>query len=139
MFTRTAVRRGLLILFGCVLSLGCARQNVIPPATQPATVIYVDQPATALAFAPSAVTESPAVAFSGGSGGGVLAADDRGGRQPRAFVGYESAVTEYYWLRTDDRIRFYPGQSRGSGWTGGGNYDRYERRAVTTRVGVRYR
>jgi len=77
--------------------------------------VYVDRPAAALAYAPP-------VADAGLPMEQIV---DRAPRQPRAFIGYASSVTEYFWLRTDDRLRF-----------GQGAEDRYERRAVSTRVGV---
>lgn len=128
--------RRVTILALCCAAAGCAHRRAEAPATQPAPVVYLDQPAVALAFAPPAVTSAPAVVATGGT---ALPADDRAWRQPRAFVGYDSTITEFYWLRTDDRVRFYPGYGGGYGGYGTGNHDRYERRAVTTRFGVRYR
>jgi hypothetical protein len=60
----------------------------------------------------------------------ALARDDR---QPQAFVGYAEGEAEYFYLRWDDRQSNW-----GSGHHGGGD-DRYERRAVSERVGVLYR
>ncbi len=51
----------------------------------------------------------------------------REGRERSAFLGYDEGVAEYYALRWEDR------QSDNS------FRDRYERRAVSTKVGVRYR
>jgi hypothetical protein len=56
----------------------------------------------------------------------------RAGRDVWAFGGYDEFVTEYYYVRTDDR------QASGFG-PFGFNGDRYERRAVSERVGVRHR
>jgi hypothetical protein len=47
-----------------------------------------------------------------------------------AFVGYESVTATYFYLRTDDR------QMDNSNLH---NNDRYERRAVSEKVGVTYR
>lgn len=60
----------------------------------------------------------------------------RAGREPVAVIGYESQVTEFYYLRTDDRQRFGDGFRGGFG---GGFQDRFERRAVSARIGVLYR
>ena len=78
-------------------------------------VVYEDRPAAALAYAPPVADYSLPM-------GEIL---DRSTRQPQAFIGYETLITEYFWLRTDDRFRF--GQGAG---------DRFERRAVSTRVGT---
>jgi hypothetical protein len=58
----------------------------------------------------------------------------RDGRQPEAFVGYAEGVTEYFYVRWDDRQGNW-----GTGRHGGGNYDRFERRAVSEKVGALYR
>ena len=76
--------------------------------------------AAALVFEPSVTTDLPPDA---------LARDDR---EPHAFVGYPEGVTEYFYLRWDDRQ-----SNRGHGRHGGD--DRYERRAVSEKVGVLYR
>ena len=58
----------------------------------------------------------------------------RAGRGTEAFVGYDEGLTEHFYVRTDDR------QRDGSG--GFGPFfrgDRYERRAVSVKTGVRYR
>jgi hypothetical protein len=52
----------------------------------------------------------------------------RDGREPSAFVGYDSLITTYFYLRIDDRIR-----------EGDGRGDRYERRAVSEKFGVSHR
>jgi hypothetical protein len=123
------VRFGAIILIFSLTAAGCAhQQRATAPSTQP-TVVYIDQPVVALAYAPPVAQ---------GNGYGSL---DRAGRQPQAFVGYETLVTEYFWLRTDDRFRFYTsgggrsGSGHGSGFGSTAN-DRYERRAVSTRIGV---
>ena len=57
----------------------------------------------------------------------------RDGRQPEAFVGYAEGVAEYFYVRWDDR--------QGNWGTGrhGGGFDRFERRAVSEKVGALYR
>jgi hypothetical protein len=52
-----------------------------------------------------------------------LARDDRA---PAAFAGYDSTTATYFYIRTDDR------QTSDHG-------DRYERRAISEKVGVSYR
>ncbi|MDW8263292.1 MAG: hypothetical protein RMJ35_12265 [Phycisphaerales bacterium] len=98
----------LVLVGGC-----CCAQQTAAPTTRPATIVLHDRPAAALAFAPPAGVSVPEW---------VLERTQRG---PSAFVGYESLSTEHFWLRIDDRYRF-----------GRGDYDRFERRAVSTRVGV---
>lgn len=116
------VWRGLTILAACFLT-GCSCHQPEPVAsTQPATIVYIDQPALALAYTPPAAQPLDLA---------------RTGRAPAAFIGYESMVTEFFHVRTDDRILFYPGRFDSGPGTGG--FGRFERRAVSTRVGVRYR
>lgn len=119
----------ILLLLGMV---GCAcKPAAEAPTTQP-VVIYVDRPAAALAYAPP-------VALAAGVPASPLDLS-RARRDPAAFVGYDTGLTEFYWLRTDDRVRFYLGGSGSRSGTGGGwSNDRYERRSVTTRVGAIFR
>ncbi len=51
---------------------------------------------------------------------------NRADRGPAAVVGYDELIEEVFYIRLDDRQR-------------SDGFDRYERRAVTERVGVRYR
>lgn len=66
----------------------------------------------------------------------------RGPRQPAAFVGFEEPITEYYHVLTIDRqVSGYGlpwGNGSGRGWSGGFG-DRYEREAVTEKVGILHR
>lgn len=66
----------------------------------------------------------------------------RGPRQPSAFVGFEEPITEYYHVLTIDRqVSGYGSPwsvGTGRGWAGGYG-DRYEREAVTEKVGVLHR
>ena len=117
--------RGLPILALATL-VGCACKP--PPATQPVVIHYSERPAAALAFVPPATT---------GSSDGPTLDLSRRGREPAAMVGYDSGGVEFYWQRTDDRVRFFLGRNGSSG--GGWSNDRYERRSVSTRVGVLYR
>ena len=75
--------------------------------------------AAALVFEPPVVRDVPPP---------MLARDGRG---PEAFVGYPEGVAEYFYVRWDDRQSNW-----GRGRHGG---DRYERRAISEKVGVLYR
>jgi hypothetical protein len=89
---------------------------------------YEAVPAAALVFDPPVVRQAPPIDLS------------RYGRAPEAFVGYEQGTVEYHYVRVDDRQRAGDGWNRGFGWGGSWGYgDRYERRAVSERIGVRYR
>jgi hypothetical protein len=97
-----------------------------------AEVEYEAVTAAALVFDPPVVQDEPRLEL------------NRADRQPRVAIGYEGPVTERYLIRTDDRqitdgLRGSGGRGGGRGGGGGGVYDRFERRAVTERVGVRYR
>ena len=87
--------------------------------------------AAALVFDPPVVQDEPRLDLR------------RADRQPRVAIGYDGPITERYYIRTDDRqvidgVRGSSGRGQGGGG-GGGVYDRFERRAVTERTGVRYR
>ena len=53
----------------------------------------------------------------------------REGRAPAAYAGFDDVITTHYYLFQDDRQQKW----------GGLNRDRFERQAITTRVGVSYR
>ena len=116
-----AVRRLALTLALLVLVVGCARQR------HPATVRSPD-PLTEARPAAAALVFEPAVPrdFDPQS----LSRDDR---QPQAFMGYPEGIAEYFYLRWDDRQSNWGHGHKGAG------HDRYERRAVSERVGVMYR
>jgi hypothetical protein len=78
---------------------------------------YDDAIAASLVFAPPVVAAERPMQFS------------RQGRQPEAFAGFEEIISTYYYLRVDDRQLDYNGAS----------HDRFERRAISTRLGVTYR
>jgi hypothetical protein len=89
-------------------------------------------PAAALVFDPPMIQNDPPLQLS------------RADRQPSAFLGYDGPIVESYYIRFDDRQVGYGLNGRFSGSGGGrfgasGNFDMYERRAVTERTGVRYR
>ena len=103
---------------------------------------------TSTRFAPDAFDESRAVAASALVFDPPVTLDEpqldlsRADRQPSAFFGYEEGSIEYYRLTVDDRQLGYGGggyggYGRGRGGGGGwGWYDRYERRAVSEKVGA---
>lgn len=86
------------------------------------------RPAAALAFSPPLIQDEPALELS------------RDLRQPSAFVGYAEGVAEFFYVRWDDRQAGGDGWGSGSwGSSGSGSHDRYERRAISEKVGVLYR
>jgi len=85
-------------------------------------------PAAALVFSPPLLQDAPPLELS------------RDERRPAAFVGYPEGVTEFFYVRWDDRQGGGGGWGSGSDGTwGSGFHDRYERRAVSEKVGVLYR
>ena len=117
--------------------LGCAAPSAKPhdrgEGPDAKLAVYrerASKPAAALVFTPPLIQDAPPL---------ELARDDR---QPSALMGYPEAVTEFFYLRWDDRQIGGSG-SWGSGFNSGGNGfgwgDRYERRAISEKVGVLYR
>ena len=120
-------RWGAFILLGALTTVGCAsKQPTVTvnslAAPEPAR-IYDDAVAAALVYDPPLVANSPRIEIS------------REGRAPAAFAGFEEITTTFYYLRVDDRQLNYGG----SGSSSGHNNDRFERQAITERVGVSYR
>jgi hypothetical protein len=109
------MRWGVLILLG--LLVGCATHSAPPVASVAPAPIYDDAVAAALVYDPPVVINSPRIDVS------------REGRAPTAYAGFEELTTTFYYLRIDDRQLT----------TGGVNNDRFERQAITQRVGVSYR
>jgi hypothetical protein len=112
------MRRELCILVLICLA-GCQAHTHQPPTTQVAlqpepTVQFDDdaEPAAALVFAPPVVPPEGDLDLS------------RESREPTAFLGYEDLIKEYIYVHTDDR------------WTGDGKGDRYERDAITDKIGT---
>ncbi len=97
---------------------GCAQNK--PVGKSPATLAanparaYAPSPATSLVFDPPVTIGQPPLQLS------------RDARNPDAFVSYDSLTTTYFYLQTDDGAIGYP-------------YGRYQRRAISTKVGVSYR
>ena len=99
----------------CLLSAGCAAsRTAAPQATRPV------QPDEAEAAACALVFDSPL------RPDGPMPELARAPREPSAFVGYEDTISEFLYVRMEDR--------QGNDWQDG-----YERRAISEKVGVRYR
>jgi hypothetical protein len=111
------MRMGVLIITVALMG-GCAAQK---PVSR-------NEPVTASRYLPA--TSGSLVFDSPITQGDPRPDLSRQGRGTDAFVGYETQTTTYFYLRTDDRVA--------SDWSHGGN-NRYERRAVSTMVGVSYR
>jgi hypothetical protein len=121
------MRWGAYILLSALTTVGCASKPAHPAATAAPELarIYDDAVAAALVYDPPVVANSPRIEIS------------REGRAPAAFAGFEEITTTFYYLRVDDRQLNY-----GGGGASGGqhiNNDRFERQAITERVGVSYR
>ena len=88
-----------------------------PPVAQPASV-YEGAVAASLIYSP------PGLAYAG-----PPIDLSREGRAPAAYAGFDDVITTYYYLYQDDRQL----------QCGGRSFDRFEREAITQRVGVSYR
>jgi hypothetical protein len=110
---------GFGIIIGFML-VGCAAQRQPSNNRYEAipTSAYLPATSTPLVFDPPVTLGQAPLELS------------RDGRAVDAFVGYESVTATYFYLRTDDR------QMDNSNLH---NNDRYERRAVSEKVGVTYR
>jgi hypothetical protein len=119
------MRRSVAVLLGLWIG-GCAAKP--PPVAAPVAEAphYDDAVAAALVYDPPVVAAAPPAEFS------------RTGRGPSAFVGFDEVITTYYYLFIDDRQGGYG--YNGTGTSGRGrSFDRYDRQAITQRVGVSYR
>jgi hypothetical protein len=117
------MRWGAFIFLGSILSLGCAStQSARPEAPSPVAQRVDDDGAVvaSLLLEPPLVASEPKIEIS------------RQGRAPQAYAGFEEIISTYYYLRVDDRQLNYSN-------SGGRSHDRFEREAITTRVGVSYR
>ncbi len=114
------------MIFACVMAVaGCQSKARLPARSAVPETEYEAIAASALVFDPPVAQDQPALALS------------RADREAGVAVGYEELTAEYFSIRFDDRQISNGFGFHGSG--GIGNYDSYERRAVTHRVGVRYR
>ena len=103
----------MLILAACVLGCQKTRKpvSVAPlPTTRPAEHV-----SGALAFTPPIARNEPELQLW------------RDGRELTAFGGYDQTISQYYYIRTDDRQNIW------------NNDDTYMRRAVNVRFGVNTR
>ena len=110
------MRWGTWILVAAFGLAGCAKRQVDRAPAERAP--QLDDAVTAsLVFEPPVVASEPPLEIS------------RLGRGPAAYAGFEEIISTYYYLWVDDRQLDYNGRS----------HDRFERRAVTARVGVTHR
>jgi hypothetical protein len=110
------MRWGVFILLG-VMVVGCASKQAQPLAAAPPAPIYDEAVAAALVFDPPVTVNSPRIDIA------------REGRAQTAYAGFEELTTTFYYLRIDDHQQSF----------GGLRNDRFERQAITQRVGVSYR
>ena len=117
-----------VLMAGCCCNGGKKQheQHSAPaPATNQAQALeYEPALSTALVFDPPVAAGQPRLDL------------DREARSPVAVVGYDELETTYFYLRIDDRQTFQP-IIDGNGTRG--NLGRFERRAISETVGVRYR
>lgn len=126
-------RRVIFMFFVCLIAMGCQSQRpmVAGPPDEPSGAAAYDEAVTASALVfdpPVTIGEEPLEL-------------SRADRQPGAFVGYDGPIVEHFYIRMDDR-QIGNSFGGGGGWwgsTGGGSSDFYERRAITERIGVRFR
>jgi hypothetical protein len=111
----------LSIIVIALLAVGCSSESRDRSAKAqeplPVLAVYKAAPSSALAFDPPVAANLPPQDL------------DRETRAPGAFIGYDQGIATFYYVRTDDR------QFNGFG----GNQLQYERRAISTKVGVSYR
>ena len=124
-------RRIFWMFLVCLAAMGCQTKRDVAvaegSASRNAELRYEAVTASALVFDPPIIADDEPLELS------------RADREPGAFVGYEGPVVEHFYIRFDDS---QIGQSFGGGggrFGNSGHFDRYERRAVTERSGVRYR
>lgn len=124
-------RRVILMFFICFAAMGCRSRRtavVERPSNEPVIQVEAEAvTASALVFDPPVIAGEAPLELS------------RAGRAPEAFIGFEGPIIEHFYIRMED---VQIGNSFGGGGRfgrGGGSFDRYERRAVTERIGVLYR
>ena len=115
--------RCVALLIASMLLTGCASRAktsqpvvVAPPEPERENYWYEARTASALAFPPPVVANAVTPNLS------------REGRERTAYVGFDSVITTYHYLRYDDRQVIQ-----------GDGPERYERRAISERFGVSYR
>src|SRR3954452_18960926 len=113
------MRLGVYVLAGLFVG-GCAARPAAPTAAD-STHVYDDAVAAALVYDPPVVVNAPPIDLS------------REGRGAAAVAGVDDVITTYYYLSVDDRQGGYGKNGHGR------SLDRFERQAVTERVGVSYR
>ena len=128
-------RRVIFMFFVCLIAMGCQSQRprVTELPGEPSGEVEYDEAVTASALVfdpPVTIGEEPLEL-------------SRADRQPGAFVGYDGPTVEHVYIRMDDSQigSSFGGGGRRGGWGGGGggSFDFYERRAITERIGVRFR
>jgi hypothetical protein len=98
-----------------LLGSGCASQKTPVATTEPApSPHYTMAMAGSLVFDPPVAIGQPPLQL------------NRDDRQPAAFAGYDSAITTYFYVRSDDRQT-------------SDHHDRFEREAISEKVGVNTR
>jgi hypothetical protein len=134
---------GLGVVLGlCALLSGCAHARREPPKN-PAEPDAGESGQLAVyhehATRPAAAALVFAAPVTANSSAPDLSRDDR---QRSAFVGYPEGVMEFFYVRWDDRQLGGWGSGSGSssgGGSGSNSGDRYERRAISEKVGVLFR
>jgi hypothetical protein len=123
-------RRVFWMFLVCLAAMGCDPKRRAEPAARAGgdagLLQYEAVTASALVFDPPVIADDEPLELS------------RAGREPFAVLGYDGPVEERFYIRFEDS-QIGHGSGGGRFGRGGGNFDRYERRAVTERVGVRYR
>ena len=112
------MRWGLITISGFLLA-GCASKPPVQVVTAPSPRVYDDAVAAALVFDPPAISDGQRLNVT------------REGRSQAAFGGFDELITTFYYLRVDDYQQGFNGNCR--------NSDRFQREAITERVGVSYR
>src|SRR5437870_6373850 len=110
-----------IVLTSALLIVGCSARPQQRQAKVPELFCQSDRAQLASATASALVYDPPVIANEPPLD---LARD---GREPVAVLGYEQLITSFSYTRSDDRFR-----------VNFDNGDRYERRAVSERVGVIY-
>lgn len=108
-----------ILVLSCLMACGCQTMSSNPHKSSNSSPLRVAQRsnASALAYDPPVTGDQPQIDL------------DRSGRAVEAFVGYESVSATFFAVHQDDRQLDYRD----------GRNDRFERRAVSTKVGVLYR